>query len=422
MKQLVIVLLLCCNSIPFWAQADYKKVREMFAVPHTNIDLSVFKGHLDGVHPVEFFLGHRDTEIHGYYRLVSSGETFILEGEWTNSHLAMSEISSNGNQLGIINASEFNFFDDNEFQLNWNSLVNKDVLVFYLKKAAITDYAPLAFKSSYSKYCDYTIDECFALDIYEKNKGDMIYLASAKKKSITVSSIEPLVFYTSDSIIYEETNAKLRANNKGKLQYFSKENKAEIKRVYYASKNILSDVEFPVFDHEGFNSFLNKIISKEKEITRDEIKNHQKPRILEPEESHFQHKWNGWTEIDYLGTSMISGRIILNRFSYGETNRKVIPFLYDFSEDESSTAIAQFKPDVDIVSFFNNRVGVEMQSNPSIAHLEKSDFKYYSLSDNYVLISTDYDPIHGCSVIKIPYSELKNWMKRNSLIKKIMRT
>ena len=429
MKRFVLLAFLCCFSITFWAQAEYQKVRDMYSVPNANIDVLVFKGHLDGVHPVEFFLGKRKQEINGYYRLVSSGETFSLTGEHDKGILILSENNMQGEQVGEMHIVNYDWNSTNPFVLQWRSLANDDLLDFTLQRSEYSDFAPLAFKSSISKYCDYSTNDCFTISIYEENKADIVFLASAKRKSIELISANPLSFELEDSRVFEYINSdksitqneKLRVNDHGKFTFYENENTVEIKRMYYASNNILSDVEYPIMGHDGFDNFILDLVNTQKKQTRNEIKTVQVEASAEPQSTHFQYKWNGWTEIDYLGSSIVSGRLIFNRLRKGEAERLVVPFVYDLADEKATTALEQFKGEFDIPSFIQKRVRAEIAENKTWNNLDPSSFKYYTLSDNFLLVSTDFDPTIGCSVIKIPYAELKNWVRRNSLIKKIMR-
>lgn len=421
MKKLMVILFFFLYSIPFWAQAEYKKVREMFDVPHTNIDQYVYKGHLDGVHPVEFFLGKRSDQVKGYYRLVSSGETFLLEGESQNNYLVLSEFNKNGEQLGTFECKSCKLDEMSELDLLWKSIANQDALNFSLQKHNYSDFAPLAHKSSLRKFCDFKNNECFTIEIYEENKADLVW-ASAKREPIFIESIDPLVFHLKDSTKFEFTSQKLRSNNKGQFLFYDEVNQAEFKRLYYASADLLSDVEYPILNHEGFDRFIADLVAEEKRKTQKELKSFQKDNSSSQENTHFQYKWNGWTEIDCIGSSYISGRLILNKSISGKTEKNVFPFIFDLSNNRNYTFFQQFKSDVDIRSYLARKIENEIALNSSFADLESKDFKYFSLSENNVLISTDFSHAQGISVIKIPYSDLKTWMKRNSLIKKIMRS
>ncbi len=404
-------------SFPFWAQAEYQKVREMFDVPHTNIEMHVFKGHLDHVHPVEFFIGKRNENVKGYYRLVSSGDVFFLEGEWENAKLILSESDENDQQIGTLVSSNFNFDENVNYELQWQSMDNTDVLDISLLKTHYSSYSPLAFKSSISKYCDYQTDDCFTVEVFEENKAEIVFLAYAKREFISLVSQKPFIFYTSDSLKYEEFSDKLRVKKQSGFQFYTKEKQAEVKRIYYASNELLSDVEYLILNEKAFDDFLIGEINKEKARTKAGI-----AKVTQENNSlHYQCKWSGWTMIDYMGTTVISGRIILESYMPSYTERKVIPFTYDLQENESTTVKEQFKSDVDIVSFFNKRIVSELQTNLDLKGKKAEEFLYYSLSDKYILITTAHNPADGFSTIKIPYSELKNWVKRNSLIKKIMR-
>ncbi len=419
--RLLFIIFLFFSQISLWAQAEYQKVKELFPVPHTNINVNILKGHFDDVHPVEFFLGQRGQNVKGYYRLVSSGDLFMLEGELINKELILTESNSEGRSLGQIYARNFEFGSDQMYEGSWSSIDNKEFFKINIKKAEYSTFPPLAFRSFIRKYCDYNNDECISIEVFEEGKADVILGASAQRKRIVLNAKDPLSFSLEDSTLYEEFNNKLRAKKNGTFQFFEKENEVEIKRMYFASFYQLSNVEFPVLDHKEFDEFILITINKEKDQIKSAV-NKAKNDPSAKDFEHYQYNWNGWTEIDFLSSTVISGRIILNLITPKKKERKVIPFIFDLVENESISIENLFKSEIDVVSFFEKRVIAELQNNRDIKGMDASDFKYYSLSEQYILVTTDFDYINGIQSVKIPYSDVKSWIKRNSLIKKIMRT
>ena len=71
-------IVFCCSLN---GQNELDRVRKMFSKPNAYVPVQIWKGHLYESHPVEFFIGERNGEVFGYYRIISSGSDFILEGE-----------------------------------------------------------------------------------------------------------------------------------------------------------------------------------------------------------------------------------------------------------------------------------------------------------------------------------------------------
>jgi len=44
-----------------------------------------------------------------------------------------------------------------------------------------------------------------------------------------------------------------------------------------------------------------------------------------------------------------------------------------------------------------------------------------TFAENHILVSTDYDWVHGETILEIPHGELRSLIKRNSILKTLMR-
>ena len=434
MIRFLIISFLCSMTSFIWAQSELDRVRDMFPEPNEGIEVSIWKGQLQNAHPVEFFLGQKEKEVLGYYRLISSGEEFLLEGEISETGLSLTEYNTNGDELGFFMSSKIPIYDPGmELHFKWYDLDKTDVLDYKLQAARYSDFPPLAFRPQVKRYCNYMNNDnhCLLIELIDEKR--VLFLDNrseeANKEEILIHKLDPLSFSVRENgkeVLYERISDKLRRNRDNHFTYFTLENELEIKRISYASSEILRDVEYPYLKgNQEFNDFIGNIIEKHKQSSRADVKKNIAEIGNHPSKNHYKYKWQGWTIIDYLGNSLISGRMIFFNMSNGSIKKEVVVFNYDLGDKENIKIENTFKNDFNLDSYLEKFVRAELikvkPTNTHSSELKIEDFKYLTFAENQILISTDYDWTYGETTFKIPHSELQSLIKRNSILKTLMR-
>jgi hypothetical protein len=139
-------------------------------------------------------------------------------------------------------------------------------------------------------------------------------------------------------------------------------------------------------------------------------------------ENRWQNFANAWFKIDFWDNYLLSGRWIIQN-SWDDT-RKSIPINYALKNDKMIELKDQFKTDFDLdfylLHFIQNSI-VEMPEykNPLLRNkLNQADFKNTTFCKAGLLLSTDFDTTIGSLQLLVPYSEIKQYLKKRSEINK----
>lgn len=139
-------------------------------------------------------------------------------------------------------------------------------------------------------------------------------------------------------------------------------------------------------------------------------------------ENRWQYFANAWFKIDFWDNYLISGRWIIQN-SWNDSRRS-IPINYSLKNDKMIELKDQFKNDFDLDFFllhFIHKSIVEMPEykNPLLRNkLDQANFKYTSFCKAGLLLSTDFDTTVGTLQLLVPYSEIKQYLKKRSEINK----
>lgn len=429
--KVIYFILFYAFSFSLLAQAELEKVRLMFPEPNEDIPVDIWKGQLDDVHAVEFYLGERDDEIKGYYRLVSSGNEFLLEGEKSDKGFTLSEYTTDGTNVGLLFTDDKVVHEkDKSILVRWFNTSQNDLVEINLTAAFFSDYPETAFKPIVKKYSNYSTSEKETYMLELINDGDLIvhHTKGTITNRIKVEStkIQPLVFSLesqNNPIIFEETSDKLRRRTEKGFDFFNLENSLEFRKISYASHDFLCDVDYLVSSNVDFNTWVYDLVKEKRSLVKKEISVTGQDQE-DMAGTHFYHKWYGWCAIDYLGDNVISGRMVFIQ-SWNNLIEEV-PFTYDLNQNELITLLDEFKNGFNIEDYVEKYIVSELNKqrlkNPlDFKGVEASDFKYFTLNENNLLISTKYNQEVGFNTLEIPFTELKGLVKRNSILKTIMR-
>ena len=415
------------------AQAELDRVRAMFAEPNSGILVEIWKGHLEDTHPVEFYLGRKDGEVMGYYRIISSGDEYTLEGEMSGDAASLSEYDDENTDVGILLIQEFHSYKlGEEIDVKWYNLAKNDMLEFQLEAVRFSDYPPSLFNPEVKKFSRYENDVKENVLIEQLNKEEIaLHIVSEEKEAsfrLKVKSIAPIDFELSEGEEldrYNEINGKLRKMHAGVITFFDLENELKIKPETFAAANYMINVEYPITNNEEFNKWITDEIDARKIKNVQEIKTLTIDSQEQAAEDHFRYRWTSWTEIDYLSDNIVAGRIVFMKS--WENKLETFSFLYDLQENESVDLLKEFKKDFNMRSYLDKFIRSELVKNKQENSMNQFDIKLedyteLSISDNSLIISTKFNWRYGYHKLRIPFSELEGLLKRNSILKPVMRS
>lgn len=422
-------IVFCCSVN---GQNELDRVRKMFSKPNAYVPVQIWKGHLYESHPVEFFIGERNGEVFGYYRIISSGSDFILEGEKHGNRYYLTEYNKDHLAIGKLVSSDLSEFKiGNKMDFDWTNIDKTDKLYIHLEACLYSDFPKSIVKTETTKYSRSSRNQLEFYMIEKINEDEVIVHynneeAQESHHRTPIIQNNPLNFsidISGEKAEFDVLNNKLRRRYKNEFQYYEIENVANYKKIAFAADHFLADVDYFVTGNKFYDNWIEDYMEKSKSEARKEVKSLVQEAKSNDRVSHYKYKWEGWMEIDYFGAAFVSGRIVF--LKSWEDELEVIPFNFDFSEGELFTIESQFKRDFELNDYLEKYIYAEMEklklSNTfHDPNLKKEDFKYYTLSDNNLIISNTFNHQYGYQKFKIPYSELKGLVKRNSVLKTLM--
>jgi len=432
MKVFSIILLFLVGGM-LYGQAELEKVRAMFPEPNTHLDVEIWKGHMEYAHPVEFFYAVDQGTLRGYYRIISSGDEFLLEGEINGSSAVISEIGVGNEVLGLFEVKQFEKHETGQDVLwTWFSQNRKDLVEFRISPVSFSDYPPGLFYPKVKKYIQYDQGSRKSLLIEQLNPEEVYVTLSQnagdESHRLDVHPEKPYDFelvLDESSSIFNEVNGTLRERRNNGISFYTVDNTLQIKPMTYASQDFLCNIEYPETSNEAFNTWMKDQIDERRKKTRKEVARLQKKMESSPSELHYHFKWKSWTEIDFLSNDLISGRMVFIRS--WDNSLETLSFQYDLRKNEPFEILDEFKSDFNMRDYLDKFLKSELnkQSKDKLSKyvpLTVEDFTEMSFSDHYLILGTAFHWEYGYRTFRIPFTELEGLLKRNSILKPIMKT
>lgn len=421
MRYFLALILTGIYTFALHAQAQLDQVRAMFDKPNEHIQVGIWKGVLENVHPVIFYLAIEEDIAKGYYRIVSSGDEYQLDGEVRNNQIFLTETNASGEIVGYFRSRHVPLYDAGmTLNFKWFNYDQSNVLQVKLDATRFADLPRSVFKPYIHKYHSTDTEESIILEALTADRYVIHYL-NDKEEHIQAYSLK-----AQDTSIQVQLNQKqieYQLNSKQVLvdgKPFELKQKLNLQHVAFAQDQSLSQVEYPQMDHAGFNRWMQNYIKDEKAKVRTEITQLCQKNPSEAS-SHFLYTWEAWTVIDYLNEDIISGRIFWN--TSWKSNWTVQPFTYDLKNNEEIDVRKDIHQEAFTVQMQQAiQSYILSQQHKTGCELKPNDFRYVSFGKHELLISTAWNYNCGDAVVRIPYTSLDKPIRRNKIIKTILRS
>lgn len=404
-------------------QAAFQALRNMFPKPNADVEVLVLKGYFNHVHPMEFFLGVKEQQVHGFFRLISSGDTIYVSGEKDKDMFFLEETNTN------LKKSQLTFRWNKNIEALWENEASHEVFLMHLKPV---NYGDFIFKNQSrfigvfehkSRKKDLSVvfeeldDDRAQISLVWNDKRHNEQVQLTKKENHTVFTVQkwshPMFFKWQG----EQLSFSLDRKKYWPCEMLYNANSRSTR---YAKKNFLTDIEYILTKNKSYNQWIRTLV-KNTRLTK-QLDVNQFVQSKGDSLHHFACQWTGWQEIDYLSEKVLSGRMV---FYESWTNRtKTIPIVYAFDEE----TVIDVKVDFTDISTINQliqhvldkKIPIEktnIQSNESLLTIP---FSTFNLAKGCIVVSTDFSPVFGYKKIFIPYKSIKNMIKSTSFIHQVI--
>lgn len=181
-------------------------------------------------------------------------------------------------------------------------------------------------------------------------------------------------------------------------------------------------VEYPVFEQEASKNDVDRWTRRIVDTLQTEFLK----VIVNGDDS--LSRWSNFAtarfDIHYWDDYHLSGKWIIQR---SWTNDQwALPVNYSIRQNEIIDIERQFKPDFDLDFFLDYFIRKKVTELPEYKDLlirnklKVDAFKYINFCKEGLLLSTDFDTLFGTFYLVVPYSEITEYLRKRSLLKKML--
>ena len=241
----------------------------------------------------------------------------------------------------------------------------------------------------------------------------------------------------------KDTNEKLRGNiqatfsdmksikgtyespvgERTRLQLFLKKNIA-VACVEYADYMTSYDLSFPKTKYTNFNKWIENQTGQWMKRCRKYTDNAKKRHAENAVQLRASLRAYGWCNIDMISDQLISGQLtFMNTWSKKQEGKNIN---FDFYTAKEITLKDIFKKDFDYQKFIRNYINKTINKHKRYRDYEfrkwlaEEDFPYFTLREEGISFSTNFNMLYGQQQIVISYDTLEKYLKKNSPIKHLI--
>jgi len=398
-----------------------------------NSDLSLV-GYKDGGIEIRLYLSKNNDDWKGICYYPSSEEKIKLEGGMVNGKLILDEFDRDSDIIGmwLIN------MDSAIYKARWRNIAGSKLIDIQFHK----------LKNQFEKvqtiagfYRGQLLNDNFEIVLINNPdntlKGNFINLRQKEYLKNDIECNDPKC----DTFIVNIQNNKIKKlicnkngndiisinifNNSG-TQFHSEVKKIhelEFENKSYINKKYSLNISYPVFENKKLNiSFNNEL-----DLLIDSLEEEMEKIFFDKYDydNRLTLQANGWFDIDYYSNDIFSARFNVQK-SYSEKTNCFPVNLY-LKTGKKIKIQDQFSSDFNF-EFYRNQFLKEnikylsgYKSTMIRNYLKPENFKYTTINRAGIVLSTEFNSIFGTYKIIIPYFEIKDKIRRRSILQKIIK-
>ena len=427
-----ILTFLIFTGFELLAQEDKlsKEVLSLFS-PAATSGIVRYYCYFDNKYEVQLYLANNDTEWKGICYYPTGNTKLYLQGEYDDEKLLLYETDSLNRPAGtwLLDVSApaktarwrnidgsvtftMPLYVAGEYQDNREYSNNN--LSFYAGKIFGDEYVLTLYNSGNPKSSLLNVtkhfyinnktvcldDNCDKFEILTKDFDEIKKLYCRKNNDITMKIKITNYLGTISSAVFNLMESLKLENDS------------------YINKDYRFNVNHPVFNDKKINTSFNTEI---KQIVNG-LKKEMDSIVLNKDD--FDDRLNtfaeAWFDVDYYSTKLFSGKFFIQK-SYDD-DILIIPIIFNLKTRKKINIFEQFNSD------FNFNFYVKQYINEYVKNLsgEKSkilknyltpkNFKYFTVNNAGIVISTGFNTIYGDYKIMIPFKEVENKIKKRSIL------
>ncbi len=439
MKHIIQIFFLLIPFCGLSAQQLAQAASKPSPPPALNPSTEYFVGLIDDAYQVTVSLLCEGGRCNGELMYTESGVNFQLEGVQFDNRFLLQEIDEQQAVSGFINATQNNGSIEGEWS-NFDGSIGSKI---QLQKVEDKEVISNATNDKWVKiYRGIILWDEVQMILHHLGQGQVfgsIYYTSQDEEEKIVGQIDQqgklnLTIANDASmntarLIERETNDNgFRAeftNPDGQKNYSSFELKKQIPVAYieYADYVMSYEVLYPQYTNTTFNNWVQDYIKNWIKRCRTQVKAiKENYPVCEPQARSSERAYI-WFEIDEIHNDLLVGSFFFSNTWNNHTSG--LPINFDLKTGKPITEKNLLKKnDKTFKEFKNKYISNELKRHPKYmdsdyrAWVNKESFPLFTLQNNGIQYSTNYDEIYGQAKVTIPYEKLKPYLKTNTPINK----
>lgn len=389
---------------------DKNLVSTLFPKSSKNLWIHTLEGTLDGVYPLQMILGTDGHQCKGYYRSVTDQEIYYFEGTDENHKVFLTEFREDGRPMAFISGS----YDGQRLFGQWmdKSKVNKMKIDLQYVSSFTELKQPCEFLESAYYFEGKIFGSEYKMQLFIHDatakyfiKSDTYHhldilpiIKNGKQLTFDTKLDDQVVSFTLDSI--DDQTIQI-SNTKESTSW-----KADSQLTFTCNAKLDYAVGYkymtPIKNDKNFDKWIT---DKIKQISKSS------ENLNKIKEKRWQYNVDVWVEILFIDKNFIGGWI------YAHDSRNPAPskeaFIYDIDSHDAIKIETFFKDITKFHEVYNVYEGqyLSKQKSEKKDHFKATDFKYITLSNFGIAVSTNFNTVYGEGVFYIPYKECGQYLK-----------
>ena len=440
MKTMLIILSLSLSHLcSSYGQSEQiiRDARALFDKP-VNINSISLHGFFSDENEVQLHLAYDDDSYRGFCYYPSSDTRIIVEGGIVRNKLILYETDMNNIKIGMWKID----VDQTEHKAVWRDVLGKSSFNTVLRKMDLEN-SELVFSGPYCTAYDARIEgQEYRLRIY-RIRGQKIrttfmnydkrYYYPLVSKCLDDNCNSFNISLESSGgkreIIFNDTGDK---TIKAKVKYkdgqnleiiFQKTDHIKLHEVDYLGKLYRIHISYPLPDDYPATGFIQKEVAKILERLKKDMDNCV--RHEDENESRLNYYANGWFDLGLISEDVFSGVFTIQSDCFDEV--RTFPILINAKTGTRIKVTDQFRRNFNIRFYFSQYLKEQFRTIPEFnssifrGYLKPDSFRNMYLSDQGIIFATDFNTILGTQRIILPYSDIKDEIKRRSILRKVIK-
>lgn len=423
-------------KLPLHEEEAFQEMRQQVVnlfSPEAQIWIKTYQGTLNNIHEMQLILGFNGSVCRGMYFYPSSGIGFMLEGQETSTGLELMEVDQDENISAYIVLKN----DEGILQGSWNHVEQDISISINLQEVKqLTEVISPCAENSWQRIYKGTLDDSKlsvnlqkesnvqALEVLLEIDGIPFRFNADCRTPECYNFIfdfsELSSLYNSLAFVLQDREVLniSAAHKDGTLSQvaLNLDQEMEFECLNFVDYTTRFDLIYPILRNKAFDTWIDYRVNDWKNRINGEIKNLKIENPGEVPTDRFIFEAIGWVDIVYFSDKIVSGTLTFQKNWSSESER--ISFNYVINKKKHLSVSDLFDSKFDYDDYFTKFVKDQKENyvpfkEPILKNwIADQDFSHLNLTDEGIVLSTDFHTVFGSQKIVLPYTDVEKHLKK----------